>query len=238
MVDFSPVQEEFNEAVEIRKELNGTHWKDYEALKQVFAAIFSEEPNVLKTISDMNYYKGGYPGEDSPPKLDALFWKVGTIIKYFALVGRLDDLNGILFPYGFKLVEGDVPNRVIPMNKKALGESKKIEKAHEKLLERFDFRWTDDPKEMVEWFLDTTERLQSVICSRADEIKIDLFDKVEEKLEGQIDKSGFNTAVNVVANKQLKEEAKKDVGNLVEKALEKSETLTNNGEFLREKVSA
>lgn len=235
MVDFSPIREEFEEAVGIRKELNSVHWKDYEALKIVFGALFADDPANLKLISDMNYYKGGYPGESSPAKIEALFWKVGTIMRYFSMIGRLDEINSLLGLYGFQVTSTDSDFR--PMNREALNEDKKVTKAVDRVTNRFGFRVLETQPEMVQWFLNTTETLQRVICGMADEIKIGIFDTVDLKMEGQIDKSGFNTAVNAVANKQIKEEAKKDVNGLVEKALDKSEVLGNNGEFLRSKVT-
>lgn len=236
-LDFSTIEKEFEEAVEIRKELNDIHWKDYEALKVTFAALFGEDAKALKLVSDMNYYTGGYPSESSPPKIDVLLGNVGTVARYFNLVGRLEEMNRILGGYGFRLERlsgADDPK----MSSDALDSSKKVKKAMNRAYETFGFNADGkSPREMVEWFLDQTHGLQHTICTMADEIKIDIFDSVEKKLEKKLDKSGFNTTVNAVANRRLREERQKDTNPVTAKALEKSEVLENNGDFLRTKVT-
>ena len=82
---------EFEEALSIRKNLNTVLWKDYNKLQKVFTKIFNEEDKgVLKKISDMNYYQGGYPTENSKPKIEVLFRDVAAIVKYFYVMGRID----------------------------------------------------------------------------------------------------------------------------------------------------
>jgi hypothetical protein len=235
MTDFSAVNDEFERAVEIRRELNGVHWKQYRDMSLVFASMFGVKDGILKTIADMNYYQGGYPSEESPARIDAMMWKVADVACFFNAVGRLDELNRGLAPAGFKIVS-DAPGSPIPMTMPDL-EDKKVARALNRLLADRDFKYKPDSKEMIEWFLAQTKELQGVICEMADEIKIDIFEKVEEKLGEVLDKGGFTQAVNVVAKKRNLAEANKDTGGVIEKALSKSEVLQGNGEFLREKVT-
>lgn len=234
MTDFSKIDEEFEEAVEIRKELNTVHHKDFAKLGKVFGALFGVNNNTLKLLSDMNYYRGGYPGENSPPKLDALFDKAGTVIRFYEAVGRLDEINEVLAKYGFEVTKKN--HQKIEASRAALEETPAMTRATNLAYER-GFVWSDDISEMIEWFLNHTENLQGTICEMADNIKIELFSRVESKIDGAIDKSGFNTAVNTVAKKRIKEESHRDTGSLIEKGLEKSELLVNDGDFLREKLS-
>jgi hypothetical protein len=235
MTDCSTVSEEFEQAVGIRKELNQVHWKDFNRLAIVFASVFKVPEKDLKLLSDMNYYRGGYPAEESPARLDALFWKAGTVARYWHELGRLDEVNQALSFYGMEIrpVEGYT---WLEATDEDLGSTRKVTKAHDRALQ-MGFRLGATVRDTLQWFLDATHGLQGTICSMADEIKINLFEQVNEKLDGAIDKGGFATAVNLVAKKRHQEETRKDVNPTVAKALEKSEVLGNNGEFLREKVT-
>lgn len=236
MSEFDLVNDEFEEAVEIRKELNGVLWKDYNSLKVVFGAIYSEAPSLLKTLSDMNYYLGGYPSPDSPSRISSFSKRFGAIAKYYSLLGRLNEINSHLAEFGVRVEP--IETSQVHISREGLN-SKKVAKHIDRVSKSFGFEYIDDPKEMLEWFLDQTKALQGEICQRADQIKIDLFAEVETKLEEKeltLGKGGFTSAVNAVANKRLKAEAGKDTQNVVAKALIKSDNLETDGEFLRERI--
>jgi hypothetical protein len=229
------IEKEFNEAVEIRQELNNVLWKDYNALKDVFDALFGETGGLLKKLADLNYYTGGYPGENSPAKVDATFSAVGKVAKYYAVRGRLEELNDYLRPHGVRL---EKTADVVLMDPALLNANdKKLIRALRRVKDRYpDFDTRGEAADVIEWFLDKTHDLQSVICSRADEIKINIFNKVE-LLNSDIDKGGFVGAVNRSAAKKTKVEAGKDTEGLVEKTMEKAETLRANGELLEETIN-
>lgn len=225
-------ENEFNEAVEIRQELNNVLWKDYQNLQIVFEALYGE--NLLKKISDANYYQGGYPSENSPPRIESISKSIAQVAKYFALLGRLDEVNTVLKEYGLRIESFE---DAVQYNPSGVNENKKkIERALKKVRDKYsDFEVLDDKQAMLEWFLEKTKNLQGVICSRADEIKIEIFGKVE-LLDNTIDKTGFTSAVNIAAAKKTKIERGKDTDGLVERATEKADTMRANGDLLEEVV--
>jgi hypothetical protein len=238
-MNIEKIQTEFDEAVEIRKELNTVHSKDYRNLSTLFSAIFGESSSTLKLLSDINYYRGGYPAESSPPKISSFIDKLGTIIKFYSHIDRLDEINNLLSVHGFKIEKIDQDFSNIIADRSALDANKRMTKITNNVMKRFDFQFNENTKEMIEWFLNQTYALQRVICTEADKIKIDIMVSVEKKLEEEsekINKSGFIRAVNSIANKKIKEENKKDTNPLIEKALSQSEMLVNNGEFLRDRI--
>lgn len=236
MSEFDLVNDEFENAVEIRKELNGVLWKDYQSLKVLFSAIYGEPASLLKTLSDMNYYLGGYPSPDSPSRISAFSKRFGAIAKYYSLLGRLNEINSHLAEFGVRIEP--IETSQVHISREGLN-AKKVSKHLDRAIRTFNFQYIDDPKEMLEWFLNQTKALQREICQKADQIKIDLYSEVETKLEEKeltLGKGGFTSAVNAVANKRLKTEAGKDTQNVIAKALIKSDNMETDGEFLRERI--
>lgn len=227
-------EEEFDEAVEIRQELNNVLWKNYRNLAVVFDTLFDDKGGMLKRLSDLNYYKGGYPSETTPARIESVFKSIGKICKYYAALDKLDEINNILRDYG---VQVEKTADVLTMNPQALNQNKKnIAKAVKAVKESYpDFEVKDDAAEMLEWFLDTTYKLQGQICARADEIKIDIYNKVTT-INSEIDKSGFVTAVNKTAAKKTKMEQGKNVDTLIEKITEKADIMRANGDLLEEVI--
>lgn len=228
------IQDEFDEAVGIRKELNSVHWKEYERLSTVFAVLFNESKSTLKFISDLNYYQGGYPSETSPPRINSIFEKVGTAARFYDVRGKLDEINLILSSHGFELVRTNPDTSIVTMSDKRIDDDKKAIKAYEEL-GMVDSDVQGMPDQVIEKFLERTMELQRTICQMADSIKIDLFEQANVKLP-EIGKSGFVSAVNSVASKQLKESRKKDTNPLVTRVLEKVETLQADAALIEETI--
>jgi hypothetical protein len=173
-------EDEFLTAVEIRKELNGVLHKDYKSLRVVFGALFDVNPSVLKMISDFNYYMGGWPSPDSPSRISKFVENFGTLAKYYSAIGRLDEINELLIPFGFEIspvVESNITVKIDNLNGKV------VLKHLKRIVTNYDFKATPDAKDMIEWFLKTTHDLQAEICQKADKIKIDIFDEIKEKQE-------------------------------------------------------
>jgi len=58
-----------NDAVLIRKELNEVHHKKMGKYALSFEYLTGEFRQSFKWVKDMLYYKGGWPSENTPPKL-------------------------------------------------------------------------------------------------------------------------------------------------------------------------
>jgi len=196
--------------------------------------MFSVPKRTLKFISDLNYYKGGYPSETSPPRINALLERVGVAAQFFNEIDRLDELNNVLAAYGFELTMTNEHAAKVVGDDSRIDDDKKAMRAFE------DLKMTagdvsGSPKEVVEWFLERTFNLQHTICTMADTIKIDLFESAATKVPN-LGKPGFITAVNTVANKRIKDRKNKDTERLIDKALEKSETMRADADLIEEAI--
>lgn len=70
------------ESGKIRFDINENLHKQMNNLAKIFKAVSQDESKVFFVLKDMEYYTGGYPSENSPPKLDevldkfAIFYKI------------------------------------------------------------------------------------------------------------------------------------------------------------------
>lgn len=224
-------EQEFEEAVEIRKNINGVLRKTYNDMSLVFSALFQCDKSDLKKISDANYYKGGYPSENSPPKISTFIRNAGITAKYFHEIGRLDEINSYMRVYGFELTPVADELRYT----KNFKSDKKIDKAIDFLKSHYGFEIKNEASDMIEWFLERTENLQREICESSDEIKDVLYPQVEVKSD--VSKSGFIGAVNAKANLDIKREKNKDISSNLDKIMDKSEEFATTSELFKEIIS-
>jgi hypothetical protein len=227
------IEKEFDEAVDKRLYINTVLWKKYGDLSRAFAFIFNESPATLKKISDMNYYMGGYPSENTPPKIQSLFQAAGLIAKYFSAIGRLDQINEYLNPYGFKLSLIEAPQ--FPVNRPN-GTEAGLTVRSMKVATDAGLDLNKSPVEIINWFIGETEVLQREICQEADKIKIGIFGSVVSKLEN-VDKSGFTKAVNRSAAKRYRRNKHKSTDGVVKQGVDMAKILHGNGSIIEEAVT-
>lgn len=189
-------------------------------LKKIFQILTGREKSQFKFIHEMIYYKGGYPKDDSPPKIDAILDKITDLVKYYDLLGKKDELDKKLLERGIK-IEIDPSGK---FEDKQIVFSQRFQELEEKEQDDLIELW---PKvfpgenlntldiytsELMKKLLEVSLPLQSEICQASDSIKIINAEAVEERTG--IKKKNFMEAVKV-KYKELKDDEKK------EKALEK-----------------
>jgi|WetSurMetagenome_2_1015567.scaffolds.fasta_scaffold01141_14 hypothetical protein len=163
-----------------------------------------------KLIHDMLYYKGGYPKDDSPSRLNDFLDRFIALYKYFEFLDHVDEIENYL------------NNAGITINLK-----NKIQDEHldfpEDILQKWETAFPDEDinlfnttKKFLDKLLDRSLALQVDICQLADSIKIDTAEKVEE--ECKIKKPYFLKAVSARAKQlaAIEEEKKKEIGNKVQ----------------------
>jgi hypothetical protein len=187
-------------------------------IKKIFQHLTGREKSDLKFIHDMIYYKGGYPKEDSPPKMDAILDKFVTLVRYFQLLGKSDEINKKLLERGVKIEITD------PMEDKQIVFSQRFQEMEEadqdelldvwfKIFPGENINQLDIyTSELMKKLLELSLPLQAEICNASDSIKIINSAAVEERTG--IKKKNFLEAVKL-KYKEMVDDTKK------EKALEK-----------------
>lgn len=180
-----------------------------------------KKPKVFKLISDMFYYDGGYPSENSEPKLDVLIRNFAKLYKYFKLIEN-NDIDEKLKKYkiNISIDENEFKNEEF---------TNKNEKYSEfiELWKEIDPSKTDilNKKFIINTLLDRAHEKQQTICQLADTIKIDDANIIKEKCE--IVKPAYIKAVNLKYKKMLEKPLDKDIEN-IEKNVESIQEVIKN----------
>jgi hypothetical protein len=186
--------DEYEQLVEgsatIRVELDEVLHPMFGKLKGAFKAAYGLDGKWLKLLSDLVYYQGGYPSENSPPKEEDLADRVSMALKLEDAVNR-SDLKRLLAERGVK-VEIDQPIEKGPMFDACVEEAREQWKgtgiAGEMPLDR---------GELLDALLARSQKLQGEICRQADLIKVDAADEAEK--ERGIKKKNFVKTVKLAA---------------------------------------
>lgn len=227
------IRKQLERGILIREELNEVLWKRYEDLSIVFAAIFREEKGVLKQISDLNYYQGGYPSPSSPPRIESVFKRIGIASLFFDELGRLDEFNTILADYGYEIKRFKGANRRVRTSTAWLN-------AHAtKAFKRLGMTGKDlkgSPRVVLARFLALTYDLQAEICGKADEIKITLYNQAKLEVP-RLGKPGFVGAVAAVANRRIKDRGRKGSVRFVESVRDKVLMTKSDADLIDESIT-
>lgn len=84
-------KELLTEAADMRVNINNEMWPQFKDLAARFKALFGNygfKPGDFKLISDLVYYQGGWPTENTKAKEQALAEKVATALKLEKAIGR------------------------------------------------------------------------------------------------------------------------------------------------------
>jgi hypothetical protein len=180
------------------------------------------EKKQFHLIHRMNYYQGGYPSENSPPKLHVVLDAFINVIKFYDLLGKHDEVSDYLrenhITYELSEHSKNLPIS-FDAEQKAAAQAQWSKLFPTEKLEDFD-----KPKEFLEKLLGKSHEIQALICAAADTIKINHADKIKEKCS--IKKGYFLKAVNTRAKKLVKEEQQKNARKVLEDILEDVENYT------------
>jgi hypothetical protein len=176
-----------DECSKVRREINDDLYKKgMNPLQKIAFYLCGISPREYKQIHDMNYYKGGYPNEDSPPKLHVFLDKFIAIIKWFQFLGWFDRIDSYLKKAGITITIAE------PIINEEIHEDYKHDKKDYK---KFIHAWTQlypeqEPSnkfgtvfDVMNECLERSYDLQKDICDLADSIKIDGAKVVETECE-------------------------------------------------------
>jgi len=184
----SDVQFEINE-VHIRNSMN--------PFKKIAFYLAKIDPSTYNLIHIMNFYKGGYPKENSPAKLEKFLDGFIKIFKWFAVIGWEDRITkylkskGITITFDTPIIEEPILMDFLQDKKdrrKFLASWNKVFPSQSDI----HFKTT---KEALLDLLDKSSQEQKVICDLSDSIKLDCAQEVEDTCE--IKKSHFMRSVGI-----------------------------------------
>lgn len=199
------------ESTGIRIEINTVHNKEMGKYAKLFKTIFNRK-NTYKFIKDMIYYKGGWPTDETPARLESLAQKTAKAAYFLNYIGD-DTFVKYCKQYGISITLENLVEETVGHNEPIKNEA------------QLDSDWYDifnkqRPKDKRECFNELISigcGLQEIICEAADEIKITNAGIVEKDCE--IKKPNFVKVVNINAspNKQKQiEKIKKNSKEIVE----------------------
>jgi len=200
------------EGAKIQEELKVDHQSRMSRGRKLFKMMFGQKPGVFAFVKDLVYYKGGYPKDTTPPKIEPFLEKVGHFVLMYEALGNLDQINGYMkAKYGVELKVADVGANVY-----VDGSVKYDEKIEKVWAATFGFQ--DVPhnrKEVLKMLMEDALVTQKDICCLADQVKITLADKAES--EFGIQRGPFCRAVGM----KVAENAGKNVDEKLQKIEEK-----------------
>lgn len=169
------------ECAEIRTEIDEVHSARYGQLRSGFEAMTGLKGSIFKKANDLIYYTGGYPSESSPPKSEVFADEIAGVLRVLKALGS-DFMVNLLQRRGVKV---EVSDLTYPSDRdefvKHLGTEVWPEGSRE----------VDALKRMSA----EAQELQKTICVMADEIKLDLAERVKDDF--QIEKPAFLKAVKL-----------------------------------------
>lgn len=214
-----------NEGARVRDEIDTIYRPQYDAVKKLFADVFEANGFTgkdIKHLADLIYYTGGYPSENSPPRVEVFGDLVASALKLGEHSGH-DVLKRYLASKGVQVTFSTIALRDVSITpeRKTLLESCAVSYPPEKT--------TVSTRDLLQDLIERTQKLQSEICSLADEVKIELAEKAEK--EHEIKKGNFVRAVKIKAISLSKDRDK------MMEALEKIQDNIHNMETALEPLS-
>lgn len=209
MKNLAKLAEKIQSAAETRVKINGILWKKMKDISQIFYNSFfylESHKSDFKRINDLLYYVGGWPSENTPPRLKSLARDIFITYNFYTLLG-FDEFNKYLAEYGLAITVVDPEKAKIIFNKDQFNHGVKTAGLNN---DQDNVKETDDAKIAVTELTDLGQYIQSMICAEADKIK--LRDACEASVQHGINKRNFVIAVNNEAKRGLEsnqEKAKK-----------------------------
>jgi hypothetical protein len=171
----------------VRYEINeDLYKKGMNPLQKIAFYLVGIETHDYKLIHDMNYYKGGYPKEETPPKLHTFLNKFIVVVKWFQFMGWFEKIDKYLREAGISIVitmpieDGEIFQDYKGNSK----DSKKFIKAWSRIYpEQEPETKFKTVRAVMDECLERSYDIQKDICDLADSIKIDAAGNVESECE-------------------------------------------------------
>lgn len=215
-----------DECAETRRFIDEELHSQMKSLKKAFEVFFPEyNGSVFKLVSDLVYYQGGYPGENSPPKAETLGKTVSAALRLLQVLEK-DQLQSIIQAGG------------VVTSSQIIEDGPVTDESWKEALDQWGQAMSDKrPKTRNEAFalmIKRAQQLQGEICAAADSIKITAAAEAKEK--HGIEKGNFVKAVNIAAIGKKKSRDK--MAEKVDEAVDNADNLVQALEPLRkEKLS-
>jgi hypothetical protein len=188
IADSKKFSEILSECAEIRKELNEVHWKRFSRIASVFSRIFSRDKHLMKLLSDLMYYRGGWPTPTTKPRYESLGNHIGEA---FTMLHAIDEdgplQEHLRNKFGIEITVTDAKKHTLVASKPSgSGYNKYVKEAG--LEGMIDYNQPAD--KILRTLVSECNVLQKVICGEADKIKIDGFNKAKNGAPG-LEKGDF-----------------------------------------------
>lgn len=213
MENISLYTQTVEECGELRRHINDDLWKDgINILKKLSSLVMDKK--FFGFLHQLNYYTGGKPNVTSPPRLDEFLDKFVVLIKYYELMGNLDEVSSYLNRSGIEI------KSTSPLVDEEL-EISPEDISSDWWNELFgDFKKDITMSSYLSKLLEKSYRIQEEICSSANVIKKEKAKEIKEKCG--IKKPHFIKVVSAKAKmlkkdksgeKQVKLDVREDVFN-------------------------
>lgn len=178
------------ESSKIRYEINEV-WraKHLNVLSSTFKRIFKRSTTDFKVVKDAIHYKGGYPLECSPPKMNELLDGFAAVIKFYDLMEKDNARNYLKNCHGIEVIDND------PLKDTKITKYKADPELAKMIPELVTFGKPVSTKIAAKLIFKKADEIQGIICGLSDKIKYDAATEVETACK--IKKSDFKKAVQL-----------------------------------------
>lgn len=198
-------EKKLDESAKIRLELNDVYRNKMSELVAMFNYIFPDDKKeIYKLLKDMLYYQGGYPSENTPPKLDILLERFVNVYRFYKFLG-IDKIDNYLSSFGINI-------QYTPIDDGEIEPNKSFQDAWDYLFP--NKKILTSKREILKHILDKGMELQSEICKKSDTIKITIAKQIEK--ECKIKKPHFVKAVNLKYKEIKSKDLNKDLNKIEE----------------------
>lgn len=187
------VIENIEKSAQLRYDINEDYTKKMKGLKKQFEEVFGIDKKYFKLFKDIKYYRGGYPSETSPSKIDSMIEPIAELLSLSEFVND-PELKNKFKEYGISI---SFDNNI------------ELKYSH-------DHMKRDDMIHLFNILLNDALETQGMICCKSDEIKITNYEEFNKISEVEIDKSIYKTIVNSyyrkikeLENEKIREKIKK-----------------------------
>lgn len=165
----------------------------------LFKKVFDLDSKIYYQYKDLEYYTGGWPGENTSPRLESFVKKIAEMFEMYIYLGNLDRLNMYFNKFGIQISSTNDIDKKFGNDSAIILSTNKIRKF--KQIAGCDNVPTSR-KEFLNILVNVGLECQKVICECADEIKIENGKKIENECE--IKPSNFCQAVSIKASEKIK----------------------------------
>ena len=159
------IKQNLVKSAQIRLDLNDNLHKEAYNIRKEFKDIFKSDPKTFAELKDLKYYRGRYPTENTPPRIDTLCNKVANLLQLSEYVGDTE-LKDMMTSRGITITIQE-PKIFNP------------ELSYEEARDAFD------------WLMGRALENQKEICNQADLIKIDGYQEFVQESGEEIEKSDY-----------------------------------------------